>query len=60
MTAIDQKFDRVDHQFDLLRRDIAALNDRLTTFQDRMIQVGFGFVGVLMVEVIALVVALVR
>jgi hypothetical protein len=60
MAAIDQRLDRIEVAVDGLRAEVVGLRSDFAAFQDRMIQVGFWFVGVLLVEVIALVVALAR
>ncbi len=62
---IDEKMTAIDNTFDMLHQDLGGLRDEmrgmrsdLAQVQDRMIQIGFGLVGVLLAAMIALIVAL--
>jgi len=53
MTAIDQNFERIERQFELIHAEIAALRHTL-------IQIGFSLTGVLLAAIVALILAIVR
>ncbi len=57
MTAIDQTFDRLHDDLSGIRDEIRALRGDFSALQDRLVQIGFGLVGVLMAALIALIVA---
>ncbi len=69
MASIDRTFDmlrdelrglREDNreQFSGLRSDFSGLRSDVTGLQDRLLQIGFGLVGVLLAAMVALIVAL--
>jgi hypothetical protein len=58
MTAMDQKFDRVFTEFDRVHAEIRDLRADFNRFQDRMVQIAFALVGVLLAQVVALTIAL--
>lgn len=63
MTAIDRTFDMLREELHGLREDnreqFGALRSDISTLQDRLVQIGFGLVGVLVAAMVALIVALV-
>lgn len=63
---VDEKMSSIDRTFDLLHSDLSGLREEmrgvrsdLSSFQDRLVQIGFGLVGVLIAAMVALIVALV-
>lgn len=62
MTAIDNTFNMLRDELHGLREDnreqFAGLRSDMTSLQDRLIQIGFGLVGVLLAAMVALIVAL--
>ena len=58
MAAIDNTFERIFGEFDRVHAEIAALRGDLNRFQDRMVQVGFGLVTVLIAAIVTIVLAL--
>ncbi len=67
---IGEKMSAIDHTFDLLHQDISEMRREITEelrglrsdfsdLQGRLVQIGFGLVGVLITAMVALVVALV-
>jgi hypothetical protein len=67
---IDEKMASIDRTFDMLRDELhglrednreqfGALRSDISTLQDRLVQIGFGLVGVLIAAMVALIVALV-
>ena len=58
MNAMDEKFDRIFGELALMRQEIAGLRSDFSNFQDRMIQVGFGLVAVLIAALTTVVLAL--
>lgn len=63
MTAIDRTFDMLREELHGLREDnreqFARLRSDMSSLQDRLVQIGFGLVGVLLAALVALIVALV-
>ncbi len=66
---IDEKMAAIDNTFGMLRDELhglrednreqfAGLRSDMTALQDRLVQIGFGLVGVLLAAMVALVVAL--
>ena len=64
MDATDQRLDRIEQQLDLLRDEMrlgfAELRAEISALQHRMIQIGFGLLGVAGTSMIALILALSR
>ena len=58
MSAMDQTFERVHRSLDDLRDEVRGLRGDFASLQDRLIQIGFGLVGVLIAALVALIVAL--
>jgi hypothetical protein len=62
MSGIDTNFDRVFDEMresrSELKAEIRELRADFNRFQDRMIQIGFGMVGVLAAQLVAAVIAL--
>jgi hypothetical protein len=63
MKSIDGTFEMLRDELHGLREDtreqFSALRSDLSTLRDRLVQIGFGLVGVLIAAMIALIVALV-
>jgi DNA anti-recombination protein RmuC len=59
MSAIDQTFDRLHDDLGGIRDEIRGLRGDFSTLQDRLMQIGFGLVGVLITALVALIIALV-
>jgi hypothetical protein len=59
MGAIDQTFDRLHDDLGGIRDEIVGLRGDFSSLQDRLVQIGFGLVGVLIAAMAALIVALV-
>ena len=57
MAAIDHTFERMDARFDRLDAEIRELRGDIARLQDRLIQIGFGIAGVLLVQMIGVIVA---
>jgi hypothetical protein len=58
MSAIDQTFDRLHDDLGGIRDEIRGLRGDFSSLQDRLVQIGFGLVGVLITALVALIIAL--
>jgi DNA anti-recombination protein RmuC len=58
MSAIDHTFDRLHDDLGGIRDEIRGLRGDFSTLQDRLVQIGFGLVGVLITALVALIIAL--
>ncbi len=62
MAAIDREFESIREEMRIgfadVRAEIRDLRADFNRFQDRMVQIAFAFVGVLVAQVIALAIAL--
>lgn len=59
MSAIDTTFERLHDDLGGIRDEIVGLRGDFSSLQDRLVQIGFGLVGVLVAALIALIVAIV-
>jgi hypothetical protein len=59
MSSIDQTFISIDRRLTGIESELRLMRSDMTRFQDRLIQIGFGLVGVLCGAMVALVLALV-
>jgi hypothetical protein len=60
MASIDQTFERFDARFDRVEAELRGLRSDFAALQDRLIQIGFGLAGILVVQMIAVIIALTR
>ncbi len=58
MAAMDQTVDRIYGELEGIRQEIRGLRSDFASLQDRLVQIGFGLVGVLTAALVALTVAL--
>jgi DNA anti-recombination protein RmuC len=58
MSAIDQTFERLHDDLGGIRDEIRGLRGDFSSLQDRLVQIGFGLVGVLITALVALIIAL--
>jgi hypothetical protein len=57
MSAMDQTVDRIYDCLDDIREDVRGLRGDFARLQDRLVQIGFGLVGVLVAALVVLIVA---
>ena len=58
MSAMDQTVDRIFQELSLMRQEIHGLRSDFSNFQDRMVQIGFALVAVLIAALVTVTVAL--
>lgn len=57
MSAMDQTADRIFQELSLIRHEISGLRSDFSSFQDRMVQIGFALVAVLIAALVTIALA---